>query len=59
LKLRIRGRKSKKSTIEEKELPFMKEVLPADILKLKKEDLIRDIIKHFRNFNFEALTKIE
>ena len=59
LKLRIRGRKSKKSAIEEKELPFMKEVLPADILKLKKEDLILDLIKHYRNFNFEALTKIE
>jgi hypothetical protein len=59
LKLRIRGRKSKKSKIEEKELPFMKNVLPSDILKLKKEDLIQDVIKHYRSFSVEALTKPE
>jgi hypothetical protein len=59
LKLRIRGRRNKKSVIEEKELPFMKDVLPSDILKLKKEDLIMDVIKHFRNFNFDAMTKLE
>lgn len=59
LKLRIRGRRNKKSVIEEKELPFMKDVLPSDILRLKKEDLIQDVIRHFRNFNFDALTKLD
>jgi len=59
LKLRIKGRRNKKSIHEEKELPFMKDLLPSDVLKLTKEDLIRDVIKHYRNFNFEALTKLD
>lgn len=59
LKLVISGRRNKKSVAEEKELPFMKNVLPADILKLSKEDLILDVIKHYKNFNFDALIKAE
>lgn len=59
LKLRIKGRKNKRSVIEEKEFPFMKDVLPLDILKVTKEDLILDVIKHYKGFNFEALTKPE
>jgi hypothetical protein len=59
LKLKIRGRKTKRSLIEEKEEPFMKDVLSSDILKLPKEDLIMDVIKHYRNFTYEILTKTE
>ena len=57
LKLRVRGRRTKRSLIEEKEDFFMKDVLPSEILKLPKEDLIQDVIKHYRNFSYEILTK--
>ncbi len=59
LKLRVRGRRTKRSLIEEKEDFFMKDVLPSEILKLPKEDLIMDVIKHYRNFSYEILTKNE
>jgi guanylate kinase len=59
LKLRTRGRRTKKSLIEEKVEIFMKDVLPSEILKLPKEDLILDVIKHYRNFSYEILTKTE
>ncbi len=59
LKLQIRGRRTKKSLIEEKVETFMKDVLPSEILKLPKEDLIMDVIKRYRNFSYEILTKTE
>lgn len=59
LKLRIRGRTNIKSLVSEREEPFMKEVSPAEILNLSKEDLIHDVIEHYRNFNYEALTMPE
>ncbi len=59
LKLRTRGRRTKKSLIEEKMEIFMKDVLPSEILKLPKEDLIMDVIKHYRNFSYEILNKTE
>jgi len=57
LKLRIRGIKNKKSPILEKEELFMEKVRPLDVLKLKKEDIINDVIEHYRCFNFEANTR--
>ena len=59
LKLRTRGRRTKKSLIEERVEIFMKDVLPSEILKLPKEDLILDVIKRYRNFSYEILTKTE
>jgi len=59
LRLKTRGRRTKRSLIEEKEEPFMKDVLPSEILKLPKENLIMDVIKHYRNFTYEILTKTE
>jgi len=59
LKLRIRGRRSKRSLIEEKEEPFMGNVLPSEILKLPKEKLIHDVIKHYRGFSLKALSDNE
>jgi guanylate kinase len=59
LRLRTRGRRTKKSLIEEKVEIFMKDVLPSEILKLPKEDLILDVIKRYRNFSYEILTKTE
>ncbi len=55
LRLLIRGRKDKKSPIEEKEGPFMKNIKPSDVLKLPKEELILDVIRHYKKFIYEAL----
>jgi hypothetical protein len=57
LKLSIRGRKDINSPMECTESQFMKDVAPAEILKLKKEDLIQDVIEHYRNFCFKAATQ--
>ncbi len=55
LTLRIRGRKSRKNVLEEKPLPFMDSINPAGVLKLKKEDIILDVIRHYRDFVLESL----
>jgi hypothetical protein len=54
--LRIRGRKTRKNALEEKTLPFMDGVNPAGVLKLKKEDIIKDVIQRYRQFVLESLT---
>jgi len=59
LKLRIRGRKNKKSVMGQKEESFMEAVNPVGVLKLKKEDIIQDVIRHYRNYILEALTSSE
>ncbi|MDD8014719.1 MAG: hypothetical protein PHX45_03425 [Acidobacteriota bacterium] len=56
LKLVTKGRRSKKSSLDEKLEDFMCHVTPADVLKLSKEDLIRDILEHYKDYNYEALT---
>ena len=56
LTLRIRGRKTPKNVLEEKTLPFMDGINPTGVLKLKKEDIILDIIRHYRDFVLESLT---
>ncbi len=57
LKLRIEGRKEKKSPCQERVEPFMKDVEYSDILNLDQNDIIKDIIEHYRNFNFDALSR--
>jgi len=55
--LKIKGRKDMKSPCQEKVEPFMKDVKFSDILNLDQNDLILDIIEHYRNFNFDALAR--
>ncbi|MEA3420432.1 MAG: hypothetical protein U9Q97_01995 [Acidobacteriota bacterium] len=57
LKLLIRGRKNTKSPMKEKEEQFMRKRSTLDILKLKKDDIIDDVIEHYRCFNFEDIPK--
>jgi hypothetical protein len=59
LKLYLKGRKDKNSPMEETERRFMKDVAPSEILKLKKDDLIQDVIEHYRNFCFKSATRTE
>ena len=56
LNLTIKGRKNKKSLLDEKKAPFMGDISPEEILKLQVEDLILDVIAHYRDFNFDAFT---
>ena len=45
--------------MEDREEIFMEQVAPVEILKLAKEEIIQDVIKHYRDFNYEAFTKPE
>lgn len=56
LTLRIRGRKNVHNALVERESPFMDSVEPSGVLKLKKEDIICDVIRHYREFVLESLT---
>ena len=56
LQLRVRGRKNRSSPFQEKDLPFMEDIAPRDVLKIEKPALIQDVIEHYRHFNFEAFT---
>ena len=55
VRLKIRGRKDKRSPVQEENMPFLEEPQPKDVFKINKSDLIQDVIEHYRNFNFEAL----
>jgi len=59
LKLQIRGRKDIHSPMQETEERFMKDTAPSEILKLNHEDLIMDVIEHYRNFCFKAATQTD
>ncbi len=59
LKLQIRGRKNSKSLLDKEEVAFMESVSPKGVLKLKKEDIIQDVLGHYRNFVLAALTSPE
>lgn len=59
LKLRLLGRKDKKSPFREWREAFMPQVDPDRLLALTKEELIVDIINHYRDFMIEILTSAE
>jgi hypothetical protein len=56
LALVIRGRKNLKSDYKTTEEAFMPDLSPAEVLKLTKDDVILDVLEHYRNFSYEALT---
>lgn len=56
LGLVTRGRKTPKADLKSREEDFMPGLSPAEILKLTKEDVILDVLEHYRNFIYEALT---
>jgi hypothetical protein len=59
LKLTIKGRSNKKSPLAEKELQFMKDLDSSEVLKLRLEDLIKDVLDQYRKLKYEALSKPE
>jgi len=56
LGLVTKGRKTLKTDFKTKEGEFMPGLSSAEVLKLAKEDLILDVLEHYRNFSYEALT---
>jgi hypothetical protein len=56
LGLVIKGRKTPKADLKTKDGEFMPGLGPAEVLKLTKEDVILDVLEHYRDFSFEALT---
>jgi hypothetical protein len=56
LGLATKGRKNLKSDFKTKEGEFMPGLSPAEVLKLSKEDVILDVLEHYRNFGYEAVT---
>jgi len=55
LGLVLKRRKARNAPLEEVRDEFMRDVTPSAVLKLAKEDLIRDIIDRYQFFNLVAL----
>jgi hypothetical protein len=55
LLLTTKGRKKPTSEYEVKEEGFMPSLGPAEVLKVAKEDIILDVLEHYKNFTYEAL----
>ncbi len=56
LKLTIRSRKTPKAEHRSVEESFLPELEPSAVLKIDKEDVILDVIEHYRKFCYETLT---
>jgi len=56
LRLRVKGPTSPDGPSQDIEKAFMESVPPEKILKFGKEELLDDIIEHFKNYVFAALT---
>lgn len=56
LGLVTKGRKTLKTDFKTYDEEFMPELSSTEVLKLAKEDLILDVLDHYRNFSYEALT---
>ena len=56
LVLTTKARKRPASEYEVKEEAFMPSLSPAEVLKIAKEDIILDVLEHYKNFTYEALT---
>jgi hypothetical protein len=56
LRLIIKARKTPGSNFVTKDEEFMPGLPSAEVMKLPREDVILDILEHYRNFSYEALT---
>jgi hypothetical protein len=56
MSLVTKGRKNLKSDYKTTEEAFMPDLSPAEVLKLTKEDVLLDVLEHYRNFSYEVLT---
>jgi len=56
LKLEIRGRKNPRAALQVAEHDFMPGLETAEVTKMSKEALLLDVLEHYRNFIYAALT---
>jgi hypothetical protein len=54
LRLRLKGRKSRRDVREESIEPFLPDISPQQVMNLEKEILIKDVIAHYRDFIFSS-----
>jgi hypothetical protein len=54
LKLTVKFRKSKQGPLEEKTIPFIENVPPAEILKLDQDALAQDVVARYKKSLYEA-----
>lgn len=54
--LTTKGRKSPASEYDVKEEGFMPSLGPAEVVQVTKEDIILDVLEHYKNYAYEALT---
>jgi hypothetical protein len=59
LNLMLKGRRTRRSSLEETVFPFMEELEEHEVINLQKESLIMDFVERFRNFTFATLTSAE
>jgi len=56
LALTTKGRKNLKADYKTAQEIYMPHLSPAEVLKLTRDDVILDVLEHYRNFSYEALT---
>jgi len=59
LRLQVKGRTSPDGPSQDMEEVFMESVPPEKVMKIGKEELLNDIIEHFKNYVFAALTSVK
>jgi hypothetical protein len=59
LRLELRGRRAPDGALVDKTEPFMPAVPSDKVMKIGKEELIADIIGHYRDFCYQSLTMTE
>jgi hypothetical protein len=59
LNLMLKGRRTRRSPLEEAVIPFMAEMEEEAVINLQKETLIMDFVERFRNFTFATITAPE
>jgi hypothetical protein len=56
LRLQVKGRTSSDGASQEEDGVFMERVAPEKIMKVGKEDLINDILEHFKDYVLTTMT---
>jgi len=56
LKLQLRGRRTPKAEYQMTDEDFMPGLFPFKVLRMDKDDLVADVVKHYTGFCTQALT---
>jgi hypothetical protein len=56
LKLQIKARRSPKAEFQTNDEDFMPGLFPFKVLKMDKDEVVADVVKHYTGFCYQALT---